>query len=179
MATKSSHSIGKNRIILSCVLCVFAAIALACVQPAGSDDPGAENWARAASITLAPGNLTLDYAITPSNPKADSYDVYWHTETGHTAAAIKSAGSKIIDAHSTGTLTGLIGAQDYSVVVTAIRAGSVDKDSVAAVGTVTAGGGAGSYTWASAPVAALTPGNGQLGYTLTPSDPPADSYDVY
>jgi hypothetical protein len=33
--------------------------------------------------------------------------------------------------------------------------------------------------WISAPSIALTPGHNQLGYTITASDPEADSYDVY
>jgi hypothetical protein len=33
--------------------------------------------------------------------------------------------------------------------------------------------------WISAPSIALTPGHSQLGYTITASDPAADSYDVY
>jgi hypothetical protein len=94
---------------------------------------GAVNeWASAPSINLSPENGELDYTITPSNPAADSYDVYWIAGNQTSAAMIKAGGTRIAGASTTGTITGLTNDAFYSVIVTAHKTGYAECDSASA-----------------------------------------------
>ncbi|MDR3301494.1 MAG: DUF1566 domain-containing protein, partial [Spirochaetaceae bacterium] len=93
------------------------------------------DWTSAPNIALTPGHYQLGYTITASDPAADSYDVYYIEGSETVAATVKSDGTRIAGASTTGTITGLTNDALYSVIVTAHKAGSADSDSATAGGT--------------------------------------------
>jgi len=81
------------------------------------------------ALTLEPDNGKIIYTWTASDPAADSYDVYWKTGNGLTAADVKT-GTKIAGAASGGEITGLTNGTAYSVLVTANKANYKSIDSI-------------------------------------------------
>ena len=83
----------------------------------------------AAPILMPVGGIDLTYLWTASDPAADSYTLYY-MQGNQTAAAVKASGTVINNAIYGGTLTGLTPGQQYSLVVTANKAGipSIDSD---------------------------------------------------
>jgi hypothetical protein len=83
----------------------------------------------APSIALTTGHEQLGYTITASDPVADSYDVYYIEGSETDGAMIKSGGTRIAGASTTGTITGLTNDAFYSVIVTAHKADYAECDS--------------------------------------------------
>jgi formylglycine-generating enzyme required for sulfatase activity len=139
--------------------------------------PPLQSFASAPALSLEAGDGWLSYTWTPSDPPADSYDLYYTPGAAADAAAVK-AGTKITGAASGNNLTGLTNGTAYTVLVVANKAGYASIDSAvqqkAPVDTAPP-----LQSFASAPALSLEAGNGSLVYTWTTSDPPADSYDLY
>jgi len=70
-------------------------------------------------LKLEPENAKIVYTWTASVPAADSYDVYYKEGNNVSAVTLKINGTKITNAVSGGTISGLTNDTDYSVLVTA------------------------------------------------------------
>ena len=80
-------------------------------------------------LTLTPLPLAIQYTWTDSSPLADSYDVYYVQGAGKTAAQIK-AGTKVTGASKGDSVSGLTAGTTYSFLVTAVKDGYTDANSI-------------------------------------------------
>jgi hypothetical protein len=125
------------------------------------------------TISLTPGDSKFSYTITDSEPSADSYDLYWVTGS-ETDPAVIMAGDKVeVGSNLTGTISGLSNDTTYSVLVVAHKDGYEDGTSEIVLGLPSVG------QFSVVPSLALAEGTNQLNYTITASNPAADSYDLY
>lgn len=82
----------------------------------------------APAVTLIVNDGALDYAISPSIPVADSYELYWAAGSGLDAAAVKN-GVHIPNTPGGGRISGLDNDTGYSVLAVANKAGYTSIDS--------------------------------------------------
>jgi hypothetical protein len=106
-----------------------------------------KEFTKAPVLTLVSGDGSLTYSWRPSEPAADSYDVYYLK--GRYDAEMVKAGNIITNAASGGKKSGLENGSFYSVVVTANKEGYKSVDSGLGQqkpGVVTNPGGGGDGT---------------------------------
>jgi len=80
------------------------------------------------TLTLTALDNGLKYTWTPSTPTAVTYDIYWKAGSNLSAAEVKT-GTRIANATSGGTISGLTGGTAYSVLVTALKSPYPNIDS--------------------------------------------------
>jgi len=85
-------------------------------------------------LTLTERNESLLYSWTPSNPVADSYELYWLEGNNINSIQIKD-GNKIVGAVTGGTINRLNNGTTYSVIITARKYGYTNIDSNIQTGT--------------------------------------------
>jgi len=145
-------------------------------SPGGTPaDNGAKQFTARPSLTLTNTAEGLRYIRSDSEPKADSYDLYW-VKDNKSRDEIVANGTIIENAPKTGLIPGLQAGDQVSALVIAKKAGYPDSLSFVMTETVPSGIMA-SFT--AAPVLTLTAGSGSLTCTWTASNPVADSYDIY
>jgi len=98
---------------------------------ADGGETGGNVFTGAPSLTLTQAVGGISYSWTASNPAAESYDLYWREGT-HTSASPIKGGTKIANAVSGGSVSGLTAGTQYSFVVTANKSGFVSIDSLIA-----------------------------------------------
>jgi len=81
------------------------------------------------SLTLVTDSGKITYTWTDATPAADRFDVYWKAGNGLSLAEVKT-GTKIDNAASGGSITGLTDGTSYSVVVTAYKETTSQNDSI-------------------------------------------------
>ena len=144
----------------------------------------------APSLTLSSGGSRIRCEWTPSNPYADTYDIYYRKGTYDNVEDVKKDGSiKLENKTSPFTVTNLVNGERYTFVITAIKEGYETVDSVVKTGRPTP-----SANDTDEPGRPAIPGeeNGNTAMGLIvvsasdhlialwlPSDPPALSYDIY
>jgi hypothetical protein len=162
--------------ILFAVLCA-AFISCSNGEPGDtSGDNTPKQFTTRPALTLTNTAEGLLYIISYSEPKADSYDLYW-LKGNKSRDEITAGGTKITNAPKSGIIPNLQAGDQVSAVVMAKKAGFPDSWSFVINETVPPGGSTNSFT--SAPVLTVTAGSGSLICTWTASNPAADSYDLY
>ncbi|MCL2761670.1 MAG: hypothetical protein FWD36_00490 [Treponema sp.] len=123
---------------------------------------------------LTPGDGTLGYTITASDPVADGYNL-WHIQGNTTDVTAIKGGTQLTNVALSGTIPGLNNGTAYSVVVMAYKTGynQVNSNSNTQTGTPVA------PTVTAPTLSALTAGVNTLAATWTVSAPAATSYTVY
>ena len=113
-------NLNRSKIFFIIILTGFLA---ACSEPGGNEgSSNLSNFTAAPVLTIIADDGVLGYSWTASSPAADSYDVYWKEGDGLNVTAVRS-GTKVGNANSGGTITGLDISKTYSVMVTANKSG--------------------------------------------------------
>jgi hypothetical protein len=149
----------------------------------GGSDPLGGNYSFGEAITdytTRPAALTVTVRNTGNaetgvlsvgiTGDADNFEIAPSADIASIGTALGSNSANFTVQPKTG-LGHAIGTASYSATLT-VSGGNITEEKTFTVSfTVNA--------WVSAPSIALTPEHSQLGYTITASDPEADSYDVY
>jgi hypothetical protein len=90
--------------------------------------PGTNPFSSPPVVNLTALPTAFSYTITPSNPAADSYVLYYTAGSGKTAAEVK-AGTMVDVTGITGTVRDLQAGAVYSVLVTAVKDTYIDSES--------------------------------------------------
>ncbi|MCL2137997.1 MAG: glycoside hydrolase family 55 protein [Treponema sp.] len=169
----------KTRSYLLAAVLLGTAFLASCPNPGSNNKkPGTlKDFSAGPVLVITAGDKTISYSWVPSDPAADSYDLYW-TEGDFTDAAEVKAGAVIIGAVSGGTIEGLDNDCIYSVAVTAKKEGYNPVDSAVQSAMPASGEGL-AENFSSGPVLEITAGDGTISYSWTEADPAADSYDLY
>ena len=166
-------------------LCFACFVACSDDVSGGGSKPGV--FTKAAVVTLTAGDKQLKVEWVASVPKADSYDIYCYEGNTKTKSTIKGKdGKKVLNQKSGAVIKNLKNGTTYSVLVTANKSNTTSIDSTVAQLAPNASGGNNNNNnnnnnqgEGGALELTVSVGSGGLICAWTPSDPPADSYDLY
>ncbi|MCL2762422.1 MAG: fibronectin type III domain-containing protein, partial [Treponema sp.] len=163
-----------SNVVIMTILVTGLCLAFLSTCVVEDDTPSPGTFSEEPGLALVSGSASITYTLTPSDPAADDYDLWYRAGNFTTAADIKDGGTWVRGRLSGNTtIAGLINGQMYSVVVTANKSGYNSSDSRVRRATPNLA------TFTTAPALALSFGNSSIGYTWTASDPAADNYTVY
>jgi hypothetical protein len=114
---------------------LWVTVVAACELFMPKEEESIESFAKAPKLTISPANGTIACTWTPSEPAADSYDVYYYEGTALDADTVKT-GTKIENTPRIHTISGLTNGKKYSVVVTARKESYASVDSNVSGATV-------------------------------------------
>ena len=132
------------------------------------------------SLTLRNSSQGLMYTITRSEPRADSYDIYY-IKGEKTREQILNDGFILDDANMQGKLQlyNINDGDTVSAVAAALKTGFQTSYSSVSRIQVDLQGEGGETSFSSAPVLSVSPAVDSLVCVWTSSNPAADSYDIY
>ena len=143
-------------------------------EPEPKPEPAeTQDFSSAPALNLVADNGSIGYTWTVSNPPADSYVLYWKKGDFSDASDVKD-GTAVTGAVSGKQISGLTNEEIYSFVLTAKKAGYHDIDSMVRQEMPSA-----LPVFSTAPLLFIESADNSLVCTWSPSQPEADSYDIY